>query len=471
MNETRGMSRRGFLSGATVATAATTAGAVALGGCGGSSQSAAGPSRTSAPTTTTTVRRVAGQRPDPTKAEGTDLIPEIEHIVVVMQENHSYDSYFGLLGRGDGFTLDAQGKPTNANRGNDGKEVRAFHMSNTCQSHSLSQNWNSMHIQWNDGAMDGFVRSPSGAAAMGYWTGVDVPFYYGLAKTFPLQDRWFASSFGQTYPNRRFLWCGSALGTVNSIAETDVPVPKNGTIVETLNRNGIPWHCYYTSVPSLGLFLPVLEKNIAKCPRIDQFYVDAAAGTLPAVSWVESNGETTSEEDPQDISLGEAFTAKVVNAVMQSPNWSKTVLLLMYDEHGGYYDHVPPPTAVAPDDIAPNLRVHSGDHLDGLPAQLPGTYTRYGFRVPAVVVSPYAKKDHVSHVVHDHTSILSLIEHKFNLPALTNRDGAADNLLDSLDLHGTPPFLVPPTLPGPKNTTGAAICTPGQPGPIPNPNG
>ena len=91
--------------------------------------------------------------------------------------------------------------------------------------------------------------------------------------------------------------------------------------------------------------------------------------------------------------------------------------------------------------------------------------------MPAVVISPYAKKDYVSHVVHDHTSILSLIEHKFNLPALTNRDGAADNLLDSLDLHGTPPFLAPPTLPGPKNTTGAAICTPGQPGPIPNPNG
>jgi phospholipase C len=463
------MSRRGFLSAATAAGAAT-----ALAGCGsGSSHTAKGAPTTavtSAPTTTT-VRRVAGQRPDTTRPEGTDLIPQIEHIVVVMQENHSYDSYFGMLGRGDGFRLDAHGKPTNANRGSDGKEVRAFHMSNTCQSHSPSQNWNSMHIQWDDGAMDGFVRSPSGASAMGYWDGSDIPFYYGLANTFPLQDRWFASSFGQTYPNRRFLWCGSALGSVDSIAQTDLPAPKNGTIVETLNRNDISWHCYYSVVPSLGLFLPVLEKNIAKCPKIDQFYADAAAGTLPSVSWVESNGETTSEEDPQDISLGEAFTSKVVDAVMKSPNWSKTVLLLMYDEHGGYYDHVAPPAAVAPDDIPPNLTVHSGDHLDGLPAQLPGTYTRYGFRVPAVVVSPYAKKDYVSHVVHDHTSILSLIEHKFNLPALTNRDGAADNLLDNLDLTGTPSFLVPPTLPAPRNTTGAPICTPGHPGPIPNPNG
>jgi phospholipase C len=169
--------------------------------------------------------------------------------------------------------------------------------------------------------------------------------------------------------------------------------------------------------------------------------------------------------------MGEAFTARVVNAVMHSPNWPKTVLLICYDEHGGYYDHVPPPRAVAPDDIEPNLTVHPEDHLDGLPRQIPGDFTRYGFRVPAVVVSPFARKDYVSHVVHDHTSILSLVEHKWNLPALTNRDGAADNLLDCLDLTGPPAFLTPPKLPEPKNTTGAPICTPGDPGPIPNPAG
>jgi len=424
-----------------------------------------------APPATTSVRRLAGQRPDVSKAEGADLIPEVEHIVVVMQENHSYDSYYGMLGRGDGYTLDSHGKPTNSNADADGTKVRAFHAANTCQSHAPSQNWNATNIQWGGGAMDGFVRSPSGPAAMGYWDGTDIPFYYGLARTFPLCDRWFASCFGQTYPNRRFLWCGSALGSVNTISETDLPVPKNGTIVEALNRHDISWRCYYSLLPSLGLFPPVFVANQDKCPKIDQFFTDAATGKLPAVSFVESNGATQSEEDPQDISLGEAFTAKVVNAVMQSPNWSKTVLLLMYDEHGGYYDHVAPPAAVPPDDIKPILTVHAGDHLDGLPAQLPGTYARYGFRVPAVVVSPYAKKNYVSSVVHDHTSVLSLIEHKFNLPALTNRDGAADNLLDSLQLTGTPPFLVPPSLPAPRNTTDTQLCTPGQPGPIPNPQG
>jgi phospholipase C len=425
-----------------------------------------------ASTTTTTVPRVAGQRPDVTRAAGADLLPQIEHIVVVMQENHSYDSYFGMLGRGDGFKIDEHGLPVDSNPDAHGNAVRAFHMANTCQSHAVSQNWNSSHLQWNGGALDGFVRSPSGPAAMGYWDGTDIPFYYGLADTFPLCDRWFASVLGQTYPNRRFLLCGSALGSVNTIVgESDIPRPKNGTIVEALNRYGISWRDYNTTLPSLFLFPPVFGKNEDKCPRIDQFFTDAAAGNLPSFSLVESNGQTQSEEAPQDISMGEAFSAKVMHAVMHSPNWPKTVLLFCYDEHGGYYDHVPPPAAVVPDDIKPILTVHPGDHLDGLPREMSGDYGRYGFRVPAVVVSPFAKKNYVSHVVHDHTSILSLVEHKWNLPALTNRDGAADNLLDCLDLDAPPAFLTPPKLPEPKYTTGVSSCTPGQPGPIPHPNG
>jgi len=469
------MSRRSFLTGS-----ASLAAVLALNACSSGRSSRASPRvplvparpGSAATSTTTTVPRVAGRRPDPTKPAGTDLIPEIEHIVILMQENHSYDSYYGMLRRGDGFTLDAHGKPTATNADAHGNAVRAFHMSNTCQGRSVSQNWNSMHIQWDDGKMDGFVRSPSGPTAMGYWDGRDIPFYYGLANTFPICDRWFASCFGQTLPNRRFLMCGSALGTIATLPlESDVPKPKNGTMAEALNRHGISWRDYYTSIPTLYLFPSVIADNDDKLPKIDQFFVDAAAGTLPSVCWVEPNSETETEEDPQDISLGEAYVAKVVNAVMNGPKWSKTLLVLCYDEHGGYYDHVPPPAAIAPDDIKPILRPHPGEHLDGFPANLPGDYTRYGFRVPGFIVSPYARKDYVSHVVHDHTSILSLIEHKWNLPALTNRDGAADNLLDSIDLAGAPAFLTPPRLPAPKNTTGAPMCTIGQPGPIPNPNG
>jgi phospholipase C len=467
MIDPSGMSRREFLGAAT-----SVAALLALEGCSGKSTPGAASATTTTATTTATSRvarpHLAGERPDPTRPEGSDLVPQIEHIVVVMQENHSYDSYFGMLRRGDGFTVDAGGRPTASNPDARGNPVRAFHMANTCQAGSPSQNWNSSHIQWNSGAMDGFVRSPSGAAAMGYWDGADLPFYYGLAETFPLCDRWFASCLGQTYPNRRFLLCGSALGSIDTIGQTDLPAPANGTIVETLNRHGISWRDYYTTLPSLALFLPVFVANQDKCPKIDQFFTDAAAGELPSVCLVESNSQTQTEEAPQDISLGEAFTAKVVNAVMQSPSWPRTVLVLCYDEHGGYYDHVPPPVAVVPDDIAPILRVLPGENLDGLAGNVSGNYARYGLRVPAVIVSPYARKSYVSHVTHDHTSILSLIEHKWNLSALTNRDGAADNLLDSLDFSGPPPFLEPPTLPAPKNNTGAPICTRGQPGPIPN---
>ena len=128
---------------------------------------------------------------------------------------------------------------------------------------------------------------------------------------------------------------------------------------------------------------------------------------------------------------------------MKGPGWAKTLLVWTYDEHGGYYDHVAPPPAVAPDAVPPRLG----------PNDAPGGYDLYGFRVPAVVVSPYARRDYVSHVVHDHTSILKLLETKFNLPALTDRDGAADDLLDCVDLGSSPAFAVPPTLPAPLNSS------------------
>ncbi len=458
-----GISRRSFVIGAGAAATA----ALALDACSSSKSSGAPAATTIPPTTTTTTIRRVGQRPDPSKPEGTDLIPEIEHILVLMQENHSFDNYFGTLGHGDGFTLGSDGKPTASNADAAGKQVAAFHMANTCQpSGSPSQQWNDMLTQWDNGAMDGFVRSGSGPTAMGYWDHTDLPFYTALAKTFPNCDRYFASCFGQTYPNRRYLLAATSMGTIHTIAEPDPTTlePPNGTIADLCAKHGIPWMDYYTNAPSLGLYLPSLARNIKKIAKMDQFFTDAAAGTLPAVALIEPDFDKQSEEDPQDISVGESFSAKVIDAVMHSPAWPKTVLIWTYDEHGGYYDHVPPPVAVAPDAVPPRLK----------PGDKPFTFARYGFRVPTVIISPMAKKDYVSHVVHDHTSWLSLVEHKYNLPALTNRDGAADNLLDSLDLKGTPAFLTPPTLPAPRNPNpsdpiAAAICT--APGPIPNPAG
>ncbi|MEY2458370.1 MAG: phospholipase, partial [Acidimicrobiaceae bacterium] len=234
-----------------------------------------------------------------------------------------------------------------------------------------------------------------------------------------------------------------------------------GTIMELLNKHSISWRDYYTSLPSVGLYLPVLNANADKIAKIDQFFVDAAAGALPAFSLVEPDYNHTSEENSEDITLGEAFTANVVRAVMNGPGWSKTMLVWCYDEHGGYYDHVAPPVAIAPDKLPPLIG----------PNDPPGDFARYGFRVPAAIVSPWAKRDYVSHVVHDHTSILKLVERKFNLPALTDRDANADDLLDSLDFDHDPAFLTPPMLPPSHNNGVDALCTSGEPGPVPNPEG
>jgi phospholipase C len=436
---------------------------IAVSGCSKSSSSSTS-SSSALDTTTTTVLRAAGERPDPSKPEGTDLLPQIEHIVVVMMENHSYDNYLGMLGRGDGFTRGPDGKPTNANLDANGQPLRAFHMANTCQlPRKPSQAWGATHQQYADGAMSGFVQSDSGPVAMGYWTGDDIPFYYALANTFPVCDRWFGSCLAQTFPNRRYLLAATSLGSTNNDFKfvTDGPQPAGGTIMEQLNKHGIPWRDYYTSLPSVGLFLPVLNANGEKAVKIDQFYADAAAGKLPAFCLVEPDYDRTSEENSEDITLGEAFTSKAVQAVMNGPGWDKTVLIWCYDEHGGYYDHVPPPVAIAPDAIAPIIGANDP----------PGDFARYGFRVPAAIVSPFAKRDYVSHVVHDHTSILKLVETKFNLPALTARDANADNLLDSLDFEHDPAFLTPPSLPASHSDGVTASCVSGEPGPVPNPQG
>jgi len=405
-------------------------------------------------------RRRPDSLPFPKMPEGTDMLPQIEHIIVVMMENHSFDNYLGVLGRGDGFRLDRAGRPKNSCPDADGNRIRAFRMPSTCQlDREPNQSWNASHISLGPRRRnDGFVLA-SGPVAMGYWTEEDLPFYHGLARTFPLCDRWFASCLAQTYPNRKFLMCGTAVGQVSTdISQVGKAPPPNGTIFERLDAHGISWRNYATDLAQVLLFPDVYNANKEKVLIIDRFYADAAAGQLPAVALVDPGFlDDESEENNADIRVGENFAARVINAVMASPGWPKTVLIWVYDEHGGYYDHVPPPRAIPPDDIPPEIT----------PADRPGGYDRYGFRVPAVIVSPFARRNYVSHRVHDHTSFLKLVETKWNLPALTYRDANASNLLDSLDFRRPPAFLEPPLLPAPGIApTG---CIEGDPGPIPPP--
>ena len=424
--------------------------------------------------------------PFPTMAPGTDTLPEIEHIVVLMMENHSYDNFFGLLSRGDGFTLGANGLPTATNPYGDGRIQHAFRMPMTCQLPARpSQEWTASHNSFDNGKLDGFVSTPIaygntnlvGGAAMGYWAPQDIPFTTSLAEAFPIGDRWFCSMLGQTHPNRRYLIAATSAGMVDDISlSTSSPsvemaqqdallaTPANGTIFDRLSAFRISWCDYNASYPTgtTAELFPVDDAALTALNEkpVSSFFTDCAANALPAFSLLDPNFGTQSQENPQDISTGEVFMAQVVQAIGANESlWSKTMLVITYDEHGGYYDHVPPPVALAPDAILPVVQPGQSIY-DG--------FCRYGFRVPAVVVSPYAKPAGLTSVVHDHTSILAMVERKWNLPAMTFRDANANDLTDFLDMtalaKGRPTIPTMPTLAAP----GVSHCPSPQP-PVPPP--
>jgi phospholipase C len=402
--------------------------------------------------------------PYPRLPAGTDTIPQIEHIVVLMMENHSYDNRFGMLRRrgADGFRLGRNGLPLASNPYPNGEIQHAFRMPTTCQNNAPAQEWMQSHIQFDNGRNDGFVQSASGPTAMGYWEQADQPFYYSMAGVFPIADRYFCSVLGQTYPNRRYLISATSIGQVDDTTPALTDYPPNGTIFDRLDTQGLSWKDYYTDLATVELYPELYLKNLGtKVVPIAGFYTDAAAGTLPSVCLVEPNYSTQSEEDPQNIAVGEQFAAGVINAVLSGPAWERTLLIWTYDEHGGYYDHVPPPPALAPDNIPPAVPAGESTY-DG--------FHRYGFRVPCAVVSPWARRDYISHQVKDHTSICALIEAKWNLPAMTYRDANANPMLDMIDLR-YPAFRTPPPLAQPLLATdpGAMACSVSGPGTIPPP--
>lgn len=417
--------------------------------------------------------------PDATKPAGTvnEAMP-FDHIIVVMMENHSFDNVLGALSRvgqtaADGLTFDSTGQAVNSNPGTSANspEVRAFPFTSTAQGPHVSQTWNATHEQINGGKMDGFVKSVGSTQPMGYYPPDVLPFAYSLAGTFTVANRWFCSAPCQTIPNRRFLLAGTAYGAV----ATDVPTlfdgsPPNGTILDRLDAHGISWSNYFTDLPGTVVIPSIIAKHLGHLHRIGKFFADCAAGTLPAVSFVDPEAGVLSylgtlveeipllktigaqlarhggdEEAPQDMSYGEAAAHRIVQAVLGSPAWARTLLIYTYDEHGGYYDHVAPPAAIVPDAIPPKLSA----------TDVPGGYDMYGPRVPAVVASPYSRPNAVTDVVHDHTSVLATIEAKWNLPALTFRDANAATVMDFLDT-GHAAFLIPPAIQAPSPAGPAA---------------
>jgi phospholipase C len=429
--------------------------------------------------------RSASTLPFPDKKPGTPN-PDMpfDHLIVVMMENHSFDNLLGALPGADGLSLDGNGKATNTNPGapHTPDPVTAFELTDTAQGKHVTQNWKGSHEQINGGLMNGFVQSAGAVQPMGYYTSAVLPFAYSLATAFTVCDRWFCSMPGPTYPNRRFLLAGTAYGaTVTAPNTLFDPPPPHGTIFDSLSSHNINWCNYFSDLPMTAVIPSIILQHSNHLAPISKFFHDCQAGTLPAVSFVDprvgalssiglplgsmpgvvkehaqvmgadfqASDPAETQEDPQDMYWGELWAHGVVEAVLKSPVWPRTLLIYIYDEHGGYYDHVAPPVAVAPDTIAPKLQ----------PGDPPGAYDMYGPRVPAVVVSPYAKPGAVTSVEHDHTSVLATIEAKWNLPALTNRDANAETVMDFLSLDD-PPLLQRDPLVAPQLNTPSGPVTP-----------
>jgi phospholipase C len=414
-----------------------------------------------------------GAMPASTLGTSTPLdvnIP-IDNIVVIMMENRSFDTLLGHMN--EAFSRsDVTEAPSGAFNpdapGVDGGTHPFAHAPHECFA-DTDHTWHGQHQSWDNGANDGFYFTNNqhddngnpvlsladggnplydGERSLGWYDNTDLPFEYSLANSFAFADHYFCSTLGPTYPNRDFLMAATSFGqTENGFPNVGSSISDNVVITDELQQRGTSWELFTDGTPGLATVLNI--GIITRYPQtthagISDFLTAAKAGKLPQVSFVDPNIGTADstptnndQHPPSDVQIGSVWMQEIVNAVMTSPQWAHTALFITWDENGGEYDHVPPPPACAPDTTAPIL---SGNDV-GVDAG----FAQYGFRVPLIVVSPYAKKGYVGHTVYDHTSITRFIEAKFKLPALSGRDANADPLMDLFDFS-TPALLTPPTL-------------------------
>jgi phospholipase C len=301
--------------------------------------------------------------------------------------------------------------------------------------------------------MDGFLKTtgsvpqvydPAGTRPMGYYNQDDLPYYYELATQFATSDRFFASLLSGTQPNRLYLFTGTSFGNVRP-----VDPPAGGwaqkTIFEQLNDGGVLWKYYYQDNSAfIGSFSiwndPASQGRVRNINEWYTILADPNADRLLApVVYIEHASKLALDEHPgsgTNNQAGAANTKKIIDALMHSAAWQSSIFILTYDEGGGLYDHVPPYQVPAPDTIAPILQ--PGDAQDD--------FTHSGMRLPIIVISPWVRPHFVSHTPREFGSILKLIETRFNLQPLTQRDAAADNMLEFFDFS-TPALLTPPALP------------------------
>lgn len=389
-------------------------------------------------------------------------ISQINHIIFAMQENRSFDNYFGMMNKYrslhgfpqnvDAFTLNASGVPTNSspNYARNGS-VTVFHMKTMC-TQNLSPSWDESHVSANFSnpssntfLNDGFVWvaghfardtggfDVNGTRAMGYYDYNDLPYYYFMASQFAMSDRWFSAAPANTNPNRHYIYAATSNG--HAFPWTGA-ASNSTTIWDRLTAAGISWKVYIANFNDSVLFeFANSSKWGDHLFPMQKYFDDVAAGTLPQVAALETSG--LNEHPENNIQDGAAFMASAINALMGSSSWKDSAFILSYDEFGGLYDHVHPVLTNSPDGIKP-IDLKAGDTA--------GDFTRTGFRVPMMVISPFAKPHYVSHTVADHTAILKFIETRFALSHLNARDSAQMDMTEFFDFT-TPAWATPPSPP------------------------
>jgi phospholipase C len=357
----------------------------------------------------------------------------IKHVVILVEENHTFDNYFGTYPGANGLN-GSRALPLYAGAP---PSVAPFHLRGTTLSQDLCHNWACAHKAYSNGKMDGFVLAAGSNLTMGYFDHNQIPYYWDYASQYVLLDNFYSAVMASSLPNHLYLVAGQSGGLTGAASGGRINFTSglvyNSTfhfkpIFDQLDAQNITWKYYAGGHYYLNNWNPVpafseYKSNTAWSKNLEdpsRFAADVKAGQLASVVWRMPQSDSESEHPPYDVSAGQRAVVSAINAVMQSKYWNSTAIFLTFDDYGGWYDHVPPP------------------QVDGF---------GYGFRVPCLVISPYARQGMVDHAQGDLTSLLKFVETVFSLRSLSTRDAAAGNMMEAFDFTQAPrPPLV---LPGP----------------------
>jgi phospholipase C len=415
-------------------------------------------------------------------------IHAVNHIIIMFQENRSFDSYFGFMtdyrtrnnipiNSADGKILDLSDPAAQVAASKNispatGQAILPKHFGSVC-TEDLTPDWGESHKEMNlqkstaagpDSPMDGFVNTAYGLSqfyqvladkdghrAMGIFDDHDLNFYYFMASHFAMSDMMFSPVPTRTTSNRLYIHAATSQGRVHADEGAGGMTAK--TIWRALSEKGVTWKIYVSDWnKSKFTFFndfndsgdPKLRANVVS---IDEYFADVQAGTLPQVAFVETGMQTGRDEHPSNnpgpgvvappinVQVGAAWVEQVMKALITSGSWKDSVFFFAFDEGGGAFDHVPPIKVPSPDGIKPK------DLFAGDPA---GDFTISGFRIPNFVVSPFAKKNFVSHTPMDFTAILKFVETRFGLDPLTARDASMPDMTEFFDFNNGGPWATPP---------------------------